>query len=49
LDEYGNPSLDIVPFMLLDLFQPKNAPSFFDEYKTLLVVVIWLITKRFDY
>lgn len=37
LDEYGNPSLAIVPFMLLDLFQPKNAPSFFDEYKTLLV------------
>lgn len=36
-DEYGAPSLDIVPFMLLDLYEPKHAPSFFDEYKTLLV------------
>jgi len=36
-DEYGAPSLDIVPFMLLDLYQPKRAPSFFEEYKTLLV------------
>lgn len=35
-DDFGSPSLDIVPFMLLDLFQDKHAPSFFDEYKTLV-------------
>ncbi|WP_396155232.1 SusC/RagA family TonB-linked outer membrane protein [Flavobacterium sp.] len=49
-DEYGAPSLDIVPFMLLDLFQPKHAPSFFDEYKTLLAAnMSYKLTKDLTY
>ncbi|HNP32218.1 MAG TPA: SusC/RagA family TonB-linked outer membrane protein [Flavobacterium sp.] len=35
-DDFGSPSLDIVPFMLMDLFQKNHAPSFFDEYKTIV-------------
>ena len=33
-DDFGSPALDITPFMLMDLFQPNRAPSFFDEFKT---------------
>ena len=35
-DDFGSPSLDMVPFMLMDLLVEKRAPSFFDEYKTLI-------------
>ncbi|MFZ4680694.1 MAG: SusC/RagA family TonB-linked outer membrane protein [Flavobacterium sp.] len=49
-DEYGAPSLDIVPFMLLDLFQKNRAPSFFDEYKTLLAAnMSYKLTKDLTY
>ena len=37
-NDFGSPSLEIVPFMLLDLYGKNNAPSFFDEYKTILIV-----------
>ena len=37
-DDYGNPALNIVPYMLLDLFQPNSAPSFFEEYKTIVTL-----------
>lgn len=35
-NDFGSPSLEIVPFMLLDLYGKNNAPSFFDEYKTII-------------
>ncbi|RXR22124.1 SusC/RagA family TonB-linked outer membrane protein [Flavobacterium stagni] len=35
-DEFGSPALQLTPFMLMDLFQDKHAPSFFDEYKTII-------------
>jgi TonB-linked SusC/RagA family outer membrane protein len=35
-NDFGSPSLDIVPFMLLDLYKGNNAPSYFDEFKTIL-------------
>jgi len=35
-DDYGSPALQITPFMLMDLFQDKRAPSFFDEFKTII-------------
>lgn len=34
--DFGSPNLDIVPFMLMDLYGKNNAPSFFDEYKTII-------------
>lgn len=34
--EFGSPALEITPFMLLDLFNGNNAPSFFEEYKTIV-------------
>ena len=34
--EFGSPALDITPYMLLDLFNGNNAPSFFEEYKTIV-------------
>jgi TonB-linked SusC/RagA family outer membrane protein len=34
--DFGSPALDITPYMLLDLFNGNNAPSFFEEYKTIL-------------
>jgi TonB-linked SusC/RagA family outer membrane protein len=49
-DEYGTPSIDIVPYMLLDLYQPKRAPSFLDEYKTLLAgSMSYKLTKDLTY
>ena len=33
-NDFGSPALNITPFMLMDLFVEKNAPSFFDEFKT---------------
>lgn len=35
-DDFGNPALNLTPLMLLDLFQPKNAPSFFNEQKLII-------------
>ncbi|MDI6044915.1 SusC/RagA family TonB-linked outer membrane protein [Flavobacterium yafengii] len=35
-NDFGSPSLDIVPFMLLDLYKGNNSPSYFDEFKTIL-------------
>jgi TonB-linked SusC/RagA family outer membrane protein len=34
--DFGSPSLDIIPFMLLDLFNGNNAPSYFEEFKTIM-------------
>lgn len=33
---YGTPALQLTPYMLMDLFQDKRAPSFFDEFKTII-------------
>ena len=35
-DDLGNPSLDMTPLMLLDLYGRNNAPSFFNEIKTIV-------------
>ncbi|SEP80875.1 SusC/RagA family TonB-linked outer membrane protein [Flavobacterium urocaniciphilum] len=35
-DELGNPALDMTPYMLMDLFGRNNAPSFFNEIKTIV-------------
>jgi TonB-linked SusC/RagA family outer membrane protein len=35
-DDFGSPALDLTPYMLLDLFQGRNAPSFFNETKTVV-------------
>lgn len=35
-DDFGNPALNLTPLMLLDLFQGNNAPSFFNEIKTIV-------------
>ncbi|MEX0596198.1 MAG: SusC/RagA family TonB-linked outer membrane protein, partial [Candidatus Paceibacterota bacterium] len=35
-DDFGNPALNLTPLMLLDLFQPKNAPSEFNELKAIV-------------
>jgi TonB-linked SusC/RagA family outer membrane protein len=35
-NEFGNPALNLTPLMLIDLFQPKNAPSFFNEQKLII-------------
>lgn len=49
-DDFGSPSLDIVPFMLMDLLQPNHAPSFFDEYKTLAAANLgYKLTKDLTY
>lgn len=34
--QFGGAALDLTPLMLLDLFQPNSAPSFFDEFKTII-------------
>ncbi|MDI1316557.1 SusC/RagA family TonB-linked outer membrane protein [Flavobacterium sp.] len=49
-DDFGSPSLDIVPFMLLGLLDDRNAPSFFDEYKTLISATMgYKLTKDLTY
>jgi len=35
-DDFGNPALNLTPLMLLDLFEPNHAPSYFDELKTIV-------------
>ena len=35
-NDFGNPALPLTPLMLLDLFGRNNAPSFFDETKTII-------------
>jgi TonB-linked SusC/RagA family outer membrane protein len=35
LADFGNPALNLTPLMLLDLFQPNAAPSFFNEIKVI--------------
>lgn len=35
LDDFGNPALNLIPYMLLDLYGKNNAPSFFEETKTI--------------
>jgi TonB-linked SusC/RagA family outer membrane protein len=35
-NDFGSPSLAIIPFMLLDLFEGNNAPSYFEEFKTIM-------------
>ncbi|NJM79821.1 MAG: TonB-dependent receptor plug domain-containing protein [Flavobacterium sp.] len=35
LSQFGNPALNLTPLMLLDLLQPKVAPSFFNETKVI--------------
>lgn len=34
--QFGNPALNLTPLMLLDLFGTDNAPSFFNETKTIV-------------
>lgn len=34
-DEFGAPAFEIIPYMLLDLFQPLSAPNEFQETKTI--------------
>jgi len=36
LTQFGQPALNLTPLMLLDLFQPNNAPSTFNEIKTIV-------------
>lgn len=49
-DDYGSASLDLVPYMLLDLYRKNSAPSFFDEYKTLLSGTLgYKLTKDLTY
>lgn len=35
-NDLGNPALDMTPLMLLDLYGRNNAPSFFNEIKTIV-------------
>ena len=35
-NDFGSPNLDIIPYMLMDLFKGENAPSRFNEYKTIV-------------
>ena len=35
LEDFGNPALDLIPYMLIDLYQGNNAVSVFDEVKTI--------------
>lgn len=35
-NDFGSPSLNLIPFMLLDLYKGKNAPSFYEEFKTII-------------
>ncbi|MFV8344932.1 SusC/RagA family TonB-linked outer membrane protein [Flavobacterium sp. ZB4P13] len=35
-NDFGSPSLDIIPFMLMDLYKGNNAPSYFEEFKTIV-------------
>lgn len=34
--DFGGASLDIIPFMLMDLYNGNNAPSFYEELKTIV-------------
>ena len=38
LADYGNPALNITPYMLLALFEPNAAPSFWDEFKGIATI-----------
>jgi TonB-linked SusC/RagA family outer membrane protein len=35
LNDFGSPAFEIIPYMLIDLFQPLSAPSEFQETKTI--------------
>jgi TonB-linked SusC/RagA family outer membrane protein len=35
-NQFGSASLELIPFMLMDLFNGNNAPSFFEEFKTIV-------------
>lgn len=38
LSDFGNPALDLIPYMLLDLFEGNNAVNQFQEFKTILTL-----------
>jgi TonB-linked SusC/RagA family outer membrane protein len=49
-NDLGNPALDMTPLMLMDLYGRNNAPSFFNEIKTIITGnAAYKITKNLTF